>query len=163
LQGFDSVEGRFHAEFPTKPTETQRREDGVTHHLVESRREFPQETYFVHYWNLDERPTGEAAIQKAFDDAVTRFLSNYPGSVQEARTTALHDGYPATDLYISHSDGTSTAVRFILDGRRLYVVGITGPGLVPDSQRLAQFRQAFKIKPAGVPLGKPRPPGRKGK
>jgi hypothetical protein len=163
LQGFDSVDGRFHAEFPSEPMVTQRPENGVIYHTIDSQREFPVENYFVDYWDLEARPVGEAAIRMAFDDAVIRFLKRFPGGTQESRTSSVHDGYPATDLYVSHPDGIASVVRFILDGRRMYAVGISGPGLAPNSQRLERFRQAFKINPIAVPLGKQRPPGRKGK
>jgi hypothetical protein len=159
LQGFDSAEGRFHAEFPTTPpTVTQERKDGVTYHVIESRREFPEETYFVHYWNLDAPPIGDAAIRKALDDAAAHFLSLHPGGTKISQSSATQDGYPASDLYLSHPDGTNTAVRFVLDGRRVYAVGITGSSLPPNSQRLEHFRQAFKINPPAIPLGKKRPP-----
>jgi hypothetical protein len=159
LHGFDSPEGRFHAEFPTTPpTVAQERKGGVTYHVVASRRGFPEESYFVHYWNLDAPPIGDAAIRKALDDAAAHFLDLYPQGAEESRSSATQDGYPASDLYLSHPDGSNTAVRFVLDGRRVYAVGITGPALAPNSQRLEHFWRSFKINPPAIPLGKKRPP-----
>jgi LSD1 subclass zinc finger protein len=148
FQPYDSAKGRFTAEFPGKPAETQQAaETGGIRHAVEYRRSLPEETYFVHYLDLPAQPTGDKAIDKVLQDACDRTVRILPGSSEESRSPTTADGYPAMDLHVEHPGGTSTFVRFVLAGRRLYSVGITGAGLAAESQRLQHFQAAFKIKP----------------
>ena len=67
------------------------------------------------------------------------------------------------DLHIEHDDDTATFVRLVMVEKRLYAVGITGHGLVPESMRLGAFWDAFKIlSPDATPDDK-EPAPKKGK
>ena len=150
LQPYDDPAGKFRAEFPGKPAADQVQADGETRHTVEARRKFPAEVYFVHYTDLPRKADekgAEAVFKKAADAAVKRV----PGSTLVSSTPGTHDGYPTTDVHVQHPDRTATMVRFLVAGKRLYAVGITGQALQPGSQRLEAFLDAFKVKPPPPP------------
>jgi hypothetical protein len=145
----ESQKGRFAAGFPATPLEAQRvGEDGVTRECTESTRELflgAEETYFVHYRDLPAAPKDEAARQAALDAAGDREVAKYPGSRQESRTKTTLGGDPAVDVYVAHPDTSLTYVRLVLSGKRLYAVGISGPGLDPQSMRLKKFLDSFRV------------------
>ncbi|OWK37658.1 hypothetical protein [Fimbriiglobus ruber] len=152
FQGYDSAAGRFHAEFPGKPTEREEVVDGpepVLYLWTEFHREFPDETYFVYYTDFlarDLKPGPDQLLEKACDRAVART----PGSEEVSRQPAMHDGYPARDLVIRSPDSNGeTVVRFVLVGKRLYAVGITGEFVNADSQRVRHFHERFRIEADG--------------
>jgi hypothetical protein len=148
FEPYDSAKGRFTAEFPGKPAETQQTtETGATRYCTEYRRTIPEETYFVHYLDLSGRAGGDKGTDQVLQDACDRTVRNMPGSTEVSRSPTTFGGHPAMDLQVEHPGGTSTIVRFVLAGRRLYSVGITGAGLADESQRLHHFQTAFKIKP----------------
>ena len=72
------------------------------------------------------------------------------GAKEQYRTLSTYDGYPSMDFAAIHSDETTTTiVRFVFAGRRLYAVGITcQQGIEVDEPRAEHFLNAFKVKSA---------------
>jgi hypothetical protein len=145
----ESVKGRFTADFPDVPLEAQRTgTDGLTRECTEASRELvlgTEETYFVHYRDLPAAPVGDDARQTVLVDACVLALGRLPGTKENSRTKLTVNGYPALDTFMTHPDGTTTHVRFVLAGKRIYAAGITGALLQPQSQRLQHFLNSFKI------------------
>ena len=146
----ESQKGRFVASFPDTPLEAQRTgDDGLTRECTESTRELilgTEETYFVHYRDLPAAPVGDDARQETLQAACLRALAaQTPGTREKSRTKLTVGTYPAVDLFLTHPDNSATHVRFILAGKRIYAVGLMGPGLKANSMRLKKFLDEFRI------------------
>ena len=151
MQPYNSPDGKFQAAFPGKNpvVSSQMTDDGLKRNTVEMKRKVMKqdfETFFVHYTDLPKKPK-QPEIDKRFQDVVDQLNTKYPSSKEISRTDAsfTHQDSPAMDLHIEHDDDTSTIVRLVMVEKRLYAVGITGHGLVPESMRLKAFWDAFKI------------------
>jgi len=144
LTTYTDSDNRFKADFPGKPvSRAEKNDDGLARTCLESKRDVWvwEETWFVHYVDLPKKPTDEDAIlRKACDE----FARKHFGASELIRTTSMHDGMQGMDLHLEHPDGNMTMVRFLMDGRRLYSVGIFGGGLSPDSMRVIEFWDSFK-------------------
>lgn len=151
FQPFESPEGRFTAQFPGPTTTKQEMTDtGLSQTVVECKRDIWPEFYSVKYVDLQQKPEVPG---KALQDAADQFIRRVGGTKEESRSDVTQDGLPAVEVHAVHPDGTISVVRFILEGKRLYTVGLTGPGVDPRNNRVEQFFQGFQVKipPAGNP------------
>jgi len=148
LHSYTDPGNRFKAEFPETPTtRTDTTDAGLTRTWTESVREFPEETWFVNYVDLKAKPTG-AGVDKALRSACDEFAKVKVGTSELARIPATQNGLTGMELHLEHADATQTVVRFLLDGQRLYAVGITSVGIDPESLRMIAFWESFQVLPS---------------
>lgn len=148
LVPYDSPDGAFHAGFPDLPVvATTTDEKGRTKTTYEKSRKLPQETFFVHVVELKTKPTA-AEAEALLTEVVDAYVAKRSGSTEIDREPTNLQGYPAVEVEIEHPDNSDTFVRVIIVGKRIYFVGISGQGLVPESQRLRLFWDEFRIKDA---------------
>ncbi|MFO0848365.1 MAG: hypothetical protein U0871_07395 [Gemmataceae bacterium] len=144
---FDDPGGKYHAEFPGNLSQYTQTEPGKPiKTCVEGRRSFPPETYFVHHTDLPKggpAPDPDKVLKEAADKAV----ADVAGGAEASRTPTTFAGRPAVQVVIDHPDDAVTVVRFLLDDRRLYAVGVTGLSLNDqDDPRVQGFFDRFKLK-----------------
>ena len=147
MQTYDSPDGAFKAGFPGKPNvATTVDELGRPKTAVELTRKMLQDTYFVHVVDLKSKPTNDTETTKLLEDSADALVAKRPGNVEIDRMDTNVQGYPALELQIEHADDTTTFVRLIVVGKRLYQVGVTGKSLMDDSPRQRLFWDEFRIK-----------------
>jgi hypothetical protein len=143
---FDDPGGKFHAEFPGNVSQySQAQPNGPVKHHVEGRRGFPPETYFVHYTDLPGNgPVADpdTVLKEAADKAV----ADVAGGTEVSRSPVTVNGRQALQVVIDHPDDAVTVARFLLDGRRVYAVGVTGLSLADEEDpRVQGFFDRFKL------------------
>lgn len=153
FEPYDSAEGRFHAEFPGEPKKYQETDEQKrTRHKVDYHRQFPEETFFVHYVDLtDKAKLDEKAIAATLKEAADQERNRHPGTTERGRMSSTVGGYDSVDLSLTHAGQPKamTVVRIVLVERRLYYVGVTGKSnLQFDTPYVMHFMDAFRIEPA---------------
>jgi hypothetical protein len=143
---YEAPDKIFRAEFPGKAyTFTRPEEGGVVAQVVEFKRSFPEETYFISYVDLTDKALkpGTAEVLKT---AADHYISSNPGTTEVTRKSANHDGHSSVEMELEDVDGENvTLVHFILVGKRLYTIGITSNQISAEEPRATHFFSTFKV------------------
>lgn len=169
LEVYRSPDGQFEASFPGPPAATENvLNDSITLKGVAHTRHLlgqDFDTCTVQYYDLPKAPGTDAARDKVLQDTADAFVAAQAdlGKSKVLKMTAK--GYPALELTMEGDDPqVSLYARVILAERRVYVVSYDGQGLAPESQRLANFWDKFRVlKSDANPDGPADPPAAKPK
>lgn len=139
LQPYSSPDGAFEAIFPGEPLPVVRKDDGIDVVGVESKREFPEETYFVErHENAKQSPK----------EAIDAWVRRQGATVVDRDAAKVHRGLDASEAngQLSITKG-NFVLRAVKVGDAIYLVGIFG-GVMPHSQYADRFLDSFKPKGA---------------
>jgi len=149
LTPYSPTDKGFRAGFPGAViTASTSDELGQPKATYEHSRKLLQDTFFIHTIDLKRKPLGDDA-EDQLESYADRILNQRAGTDEIERTPTTVQGYPALELHLEHPDDTTTFIRVILVEKRIYYVGVTGRGLVPESQRVALFWEEFRIENEG--------------
>jgi hypothetical protein len=138
--------GRFAAEFPGQPRPDQLAVGpGETMAGVECVREMTKESYFVYAADV---PAGKGRGEKGADELLQAYadkVGRAKRGKEESRNLVTHQGHPAVDVYtmVSAFEG-GTVFRVVVAGKRVYVVGVSGP-VHPEAPRVEHFLDSLKV------------------
>jgi len=150
LEVYRSPDGQFEAYFPGPPTATENELNdqitlkGVAHTRHLMGQEF--DTCTVQFYDLPKAPAGDAARDKVLQSTADAYIAGQADMGKSKVMKMTAQGYPALEVTMEGDDPQVTLfARIILADKRVYVVSYDGHGLVPESQRLANFWAKFRV------------------
>ena len=155
-QAYDSADGQFTANFPrgkVVPGSQPTGRGGETASGVVARRPMMQEEFFVYYVDI---PNEVRKSEKVLHDIADGLMKQWPAAA-EVRDRVLrgHAGFEAMDLCIQQDDDRYTQLRIVLANRKVYLVGVTGPGQPDGSPWVQEFLDSFQPTGDGKPKKNP--------
>ena len=175
LEVYKSPDGQFEASFPGPPAATENElTDGIkltgvahTRHLLGQ--DF--DTCTVQFYDLPKAPATDAARDKVLQETADAYVAAQADMAKSSQKKLTAQGYPTLELVMTGEDPQlSLYARILVAGKRVYVVSYDGHGLAPESQRLANFWDKFRVlksdakpdapadPPAARPKSKPKVP-----
>ncbi len=169
LQVYKSPDGQFEASFPGPPTPTENalgddlKLTGVEHTRNMLGQKF--DTCTVLFYDLPKAPATDAARDKVLQETADAYVAGQAEMGKSSQKKLTTQGYPTLELVMVGDDPQlSVYARVLVAGKRVYVVSYDGHGLAPNSQRLANFWDKFRVlksdaepdAPADKPAGRPK-------
>ena len=166
LEVYRSPDGQFEASFPGVPTATENVLNdeitltGVAHTRHLMGQDF--DTCTVLFYDLPKAPGTDAARDKVLQTTADAYVAAQADMGKSRQTKITVQGYPALEVTMEGDDPQlSLFARVIVADKRVYVVSYDGHGLAPESQRLANFWDKFRVlKSAANPAPAEAPPVR---
>lgn len=145
LKPYTDPDGAFVALFPGEVFPISRLDaQGRPVAGVESRREFPEEQYFIEWLESENAPPGKQERMPKM--VLDEWIAKNNASVLENDPVKSHKGFDAAEAVgqLGFPKG-NFAIRVVKVGDRFYVLGITGT-VMPGSEYVERFFDGFEPK-----------------
>ncbi len=145
---FESQELQFAASFygtPTQKTSLTGRKGGESAEGFESVREIFQEKFFVYSLPIPDKDK-DTPHEKLADEFAAGLVSTITGGVeQKPRQKVGVQGNDGVDVAVRGGDGRFTIARAVVSQKRIYVIGVTGPGQPDGSPWVEEFIESLQV------------------